>query len=163
MRWKFAVAGTLLVAGSALAQGYGSYGGGSASSSTGARGPADSAPLSRAEAFAASSPRLLDNPGTGEALGAALAGRGLAPPPGGMAAACAGFREIGQCVGAMRAGQALAASGGFAALRGLMTGSAHLRLGDAIHRLAPTLDAKAAAKSAQRQAADDFTAILGAH
>jgi hypothetical protein len=70
--------------------------------------------------------------------------------------ACSGFKNLGQCVAAAHVAKNLDIPGGFAALRAKMTGSVAVSLGKAIQQLSPNADAKAEAKKANQQAADDM-------
>ena len=70
--------------------------------------------------------------------------------------ACTGFKNIGQCVAAAHVAKNLDIPGGFDALKAKMTGSGSVSLGKAIESLAPSADAKAEAKKANKQASDDL-------
>jgi hypothetical protein len=70
--------------------------------------------------------------------------------------ACAGFKNLGQCVAAAHVAKNLDISGGFDALKAKMTGSGALSLGKAIEQLSPQADAKAETKKANKQASDDL-------
>jgi hypothetical protein len=67
--------------------------------------------------------------------------------------AAAGFRNQGQFIAALHASQNLGIP--FTQLKSEMTGTDHDSLGKAIHDLKPTLDAKAAAKTAEQEARAD--------
>jgi len=69
-------------------------------------------------------------------------------------AACGGFKNLGECVAAAHVAKNLNIPGGFDALKAKMTGG--VSLGKAIQGLAPDADAKAEAKKANKQAADDM-------
>jgi len=71
-------------------------------------------------------------------------------------AACAGFKNLGQCVAAAHAAKNLAIPGGFDALKGKVTGSDAVSLGKAIEELSPQTNGKAEAKRANKQASDDL-------
>lgn len=70
--------------------------------------------------------------------------------------ACAGFKNIGQCVAAAHVAKNLDIPGGFDALKAKMTGSGAVSLGKPIEGFAPNADAKAEAKKANKQASDDL-------
>ncbi len=70
--------------------------------------------------------------------------------------ACSGFKNIGQCVAAAHVAKNLDIPGGFDALKAKVTGSGAVSLGKAVEGLAPNADAKAEAKKANKQAADDL-------
>jgi hypothetical protein len=69
-------------------------------------------------------------------------------------AACAGFKNFGQCVAAEHLAKNLDIPGGFDALKAKVTGSGGVSLGKAIEQLSPQANAKA--KTANRQASDDL-------
>jgi|SRR5215469_2395744 len=73
-------------------------------------------------------------------------------------AACAGFKNLGQCVAAAHVAKNLDILGGFDALKTKMTGNNAVSLGKSIELLAPQADAKAEAKKANKQASDDLKA-----
>jgi hypothetical protein len=70
--------------------------------------------------------------------------------------ACAGFKNLGQCVAAAHVAKNLNIPGGFDALKAKLTGSNSISLGKAIEQLAPDTNAKAETKKANKQAADDM-------
>jgi hypothetical protein len=70
--------------------------------------------------------------------------------------ACAGFKNLGQCVAAAHVAKNLDIPGGFDALRAKITGKGSVSLGKAIEQLAPHANAKAEAKRANKQASDDM-------
>jgi hypothetical protein len=70
--------------------------------------------------------------------------------------ACSGFKNMGQCVAAAHVAKNLNIPGGFDALKAKITGTGSVSLGKAIQSLAPDADAKAEAKKANKQAADDL-------
>jgi hypothetical protein len=72
------------------------------------------------------------------------------------ATACNGFKNLGQCVAAAHVAKNLDIPGGFDALRAKMTGTGAVSLGKAIQGLAPSANAKAEAKKANKQADDDM-------
>ena len=71
-------------------------------------------------------------------------------------AACGGFKNLGECVAAAHVAKNLNIPGGFDALKAKMTGTGAVSLGKAIQGLTPDADAKAEAKKANKQAADDM-------
>ncbi|HEY6126698.1 MAG TPA: hypothetical protein VIW23_00810 [Candidatus Acidoferrum sp.] len=71
-------------------------------------------------------------------------------------AACAGFKNLGQCVAAAHVAKNLDIPGGFDALKAKVTGSGAVSLGKAIEQLSPQANAKAEAKKANKQASDDL-------
>lgn len=68
--------------------------------------------------------------------------------------ACAGFKNLGQCVAAAHVSKNLGI--GFDTLKGKVTGPDAENLGKAIHGLNPNVSAKAEAKKAQKQAHADL-------
>lgn len=68
--------------------------------------------------------------------------------------ACAGFKNLGQCVAAIHVSHNLDIP--FADLKAKTTGTGAENLGKAIHALKPDADAKAETKKAQKQANDDL-------
>ncbi len=72
------------------------------------------------------------------------------------ATACAGFKNMGQCVAAAHVAKNLNIPGGFDALKAKMTGTGAMSLGKAIESLAPSANAKAESKKANKQASDDL-------
>jgi hypothetical protein len=76
-------------------------------------------------------------------------------PPGMTAQqACAGFKNLGQCVAAIHVSHNLDIP--FSDLKTKMTGSGSESLGKAIGDLKPSVDAKAESKKAQKQANQDL-------
>ncbi len=77
--------------------------------------------------------------------------------PNGMTAqqACDGFKNLGQCVAAIHVANNLNIP--FADLKAKMTGSGAESLGKAIQDLKPSVNAKAEAKKANKQAAKDLS------
>jgi hypothetical protein len=73
-----------------------------------------------------------------------------------LAAAATGFKNQGQFIAALHVAQNLHIP--FASLKTAMTGPDHDSLGQAIHELQPTANAKAAAKTAEHEAAADLKA-----
>ena len=71
-------------------------------------------------------------------------------------AAAAGFRNQGQFIAALHVSHNLGIP--FASLKSAMTGPHPKSLGQAIHDLQPSADAKTAAKKAGKQASDDVNA-----
>jgi len=72
------------------------------------------------------------------------------------ATACAGFKNMGQCVAAAHVAKNLNIPGGFDALKAKITGTGAMSLGKAIESLAPSANAKAESKKANKQASDDL-------
>lgn len=68
--------------------------------------------------------------------------------------ACAGFKNLGQCIAAAHVSKNLGID--FNTLKGKVTGPDSENLGKAIHGLNPNVDAKAEAKKAEKQAHDDL-------
>jgi hypothetical protein len=73
-----------------------------------------------------------------------------------LAAAATGFKNQGQFIAALHVSQNLKIP--FAQLKAEMTGADHDSLGQAIHQLQPTANARAAAKTAEREARADLKA-----
>jgi hypothetical protein len=71
-------------------------------------------------------------------------------------AACAGFKNLGQCVAAAHVAKNLEIPGGFDSLKARVTGNDGVSLGKAIEQLNPQVNAKAEAKKANKQASDDL-------
>jgi hypothetical protein len=90
------------------------------------------------------------------ALGRALIRNGIALPVGGVVEACAGIRSLGNCITAMHLAKNLKVTGGFAAVRSIMTYDEGASLGDVIRELAPEADPAAAEKLAREQAAAEM-------
>ena len=72
------------------------------------------------------------------------------------AAACSGFKNLGQCVAAAHVAKNLNIPGGFDALKAKVTGTGATSLGKAIESLAPDANAKSETKKANKQASDDM-------
>ena len=89
-------------------------------------------------------------------LAAPPAGVGGGPPGGfpggGLQSACASFGNLGNCMSALHVARNLSLSGGFDALKQLMTTGSKLPLGKAIIQLDPKADAKLAESAARKQA-----------
>jgi hypothetical protein len=68
--------------------------------------------------------------------------------------ACSGFKNLGQCVAAIHVSHNLGIS--FDELKAKMTGANSVNLGKAIQDLSPSVNAKAEAKKANKQAKQDF-------
>ena len=73
-----------------------------------------------------------------------------------LSSAATGFRNQGQFIAALHVSRNLNIP--FAQLKAEMTGTDHDSLGQAIHELKPTINAKVAAKTAERQARTDLKA-----
>jgi hypothetical protein len=80
----------------------------------------------------------------------------LVPPGMTLDSAATGFRNDGQFIAALHVAHNLNIP--FAQLKAEMTGSDHDSLGQAIHDLQPTANAKAAAKTARQEARADLKA-----
>jgi hypothetical protein len=80
----------------------------------------------------------------------------LLPPNTTLADAADGFKNQGQFIAALHAAKDLGVS--FTDLKAEMTGPEHDSLGQAIHDLKPTADAKSAAKTAEHEAHADISA-----
>ena len=78
----------------------------------------------------------------------------LLPPGTDLQAAAAGFKNLGQFVAAVHVSKNLGIS--FDQLKSAMTGNPPLSLGKAIQQLDPSANAKAAVKTAEKQAHQDF-------
>jgi len=72
------------------------------------------------------------------------------------AAACSGFKDLGQCIAAAHVAKNLTIPGGFDAVKAKMTGTGSVNLGKAISELAPAADAKSESKKANKQAEQDL-------
>lgn len=70
--------------------------------------------------------------------------------------ACNGFKNLGQCVAAAHVAKNLDIPGGFNALKARVTGTGAVSLGKAIESLAPSANAKAETKKANKRASDDM-------
>src|SRR5690242_15676338 len=78
----------------------------------------------------------------------------LLPPGTDLQAAAAGFKNLGQFVAAVHVSKNLGIP--FDQLKAAMTGNPPLSLGKAIQQLDPSANAKAAVKTAEKQAHQDF-------
>ena len=72
------------------------------------------------------------------------------------AAACDGFKNLGQCVAAAHVAKNLDIPGGFDALKAKITGKGSVSLGKAIQEFKPDADAKAEVKKANKQSDEDL-------
>lgn len=72
------------------------------------------------------------------------------------ATACAGFKNLGQCVAAAHLAKNLNITGGFDALKAKVTGTGSVSLGKAIQSFDPNANAKSEVKKANKQADDDM-------
>ena len=174
---SFAIASTLAFGASAIAQhgggggrpagaGPGSMGapsgvGAGASGHSGDFGPG-AANNSGGPSMRSQSPSTaLSNPKLDTSLTAALGKSGVTVPGGNLQTACAGFKNLGQCVAAMHVAKNLNLS--FADLQSKMTGSNSVSLGKAIEQLGgPSVNAKSEAKKANKQANQDFSSVESA-
>jgi len=86
----------------------------------------------------------------------AIAGKIQTLTAQGAQAACAGFKNLGQCVAAAHVAKNLDIPGGFDALKAKVNASGGVSLGKAIEQLSPQANAKAEAKKANKQASDDL-------
>ncbi len=85
----------------------------------------------------------------------------LLPSGSTLANAATGFKNQGQCIAALHVSRNLHIP--FVQLKAEMTGANHASLGQAIHELRPTVNAKAAVKIAERERAADFKATKPVH
>ncbi|HKR32153.1 MAG TPA: hypothetical protein VJT08_16850 [Terriglobales bacterium] len=102
-------------------------------------------------------------------LSTALTKSGVTLPNGGLQTACAGFKNLGQCVAALHVSNNLKI--GFDCLKADLvgqappdasacpsgTGSSKMSMGKAITTLQPSADAKAEAKKPKKQASQDLS------
>ena len=72
------------------------------------------------------------------------------------ATACAGFKNLGQCVAAAHVAKNLNIPGGFDALKAKVTGTGSVSLGKAIQGFDPDANSKSEVKKANKQADDDM-------
>src|SRR5204863_6347211 len=72
------------------------------------------------------------------------------------AAACSGFKNLGQCVAAAHVAKNLNIPGGFDALKAKITGTGSVSLGKAIQEFKPDADAKAEVKKANKESDEDL-------
>jgi hypothetical protein len=87
----------------------------------------------------------------------ALGKSGISVPGGNLQTACAGFKNLGQCVAAMHVAKNLNLN--FSDLQSQMTGPNSVSLGKAIQGLGgPSVNAKSEAKKANKQANHDLSA-----
>jgi hypothetical protein len=96
------------------------------------------------------------SPGTVLSHNTAIAGKIKSLTGEDAATACSGFKNMGQCVAAAHVAKNLDIPGGFAALKAKVTGSGAVSLGKAVQGLAPSADAKAEVKKANKQADADL-------
>src|SRR6266568_3538041 len=100
----------------------------------------------------------LSNPKLDTSLTKALGKSGVTIPGGNLQTACAGFKNLGQCVAALHVAKNLNLS--FSDLQSRMTGSGSESLGKAIEGLGgPNVNAKSEAKKANKQANEDLSAV----
>lgn len=100
----------------------------------------------------------LNNTKLDGALTEALGKSGITIPGGDLKTACAGFRNLGGCVAALHVANNLNLTGGFTALKALVTGSNPISLGKAITQLDASADSSAAMKQANVQTHADLDA-----
>ena len=89
-------------------------------------------------------------------LSAKLQSQGLLPAGTDLKTACAPFRTLGQCIAAIHVSHNLGGNCTFAGLTSAMTGTTKESLGKAIQGCAPHASAKAAARTATKQANADI-------
>ncbi len=105
--------------------------------------------------------RVLSNQHVNTALTNALGKSGIQVPGGNLQTACGGFKNLGECVAAMHVAKNLGLN--FSDLQSRMTGSNAQSLGKAIQGLGgPNVNAKSAAKQANKQAHQDLQAAQSA-
>jgi hypothetical protein len=117
---------------------------------------------SHSSAASQSPTKVLDNAKLGSSLTNALEKSGILIPGGDLKSACAGFKNLGQCVAAMHVAKNLDIPGGFDALKAKMTGSNSASLGKAIQELSPNANAKEETKKATKQANHEISAAESA-
>jgi hypothetical protein len=117
---------------------------------------------SHSSAASQSPTKVLDNAKLGSSLTNALEKSGISVPGGDLKSACAGFKNLGQCVAAMHVAKNLDIPGGFDALKANMTGSNSASLGKAIQELSPDANAKEETKKATKQANREISAAESA-
>ena len=101
--------------------------------------------------------KALSNPRLDSSLTNALGKSGISVPGGNLQTACAGFKNLGQCVAAMHVAKNLNLN--FSDLQSQMTGPNSVSLGKAIQGLGgPSVNAKSEAKKANKQANHDLSA-----
>ena len=144
--------------------GAGGAAGAAGASSGGARGnsggaaDSGSAGMGHANMDSQSPNTVLQNSRLNTSLSNALSKSGVSVPGGNLQSACTGFKTLGQCVAAIHVANNLNIPGGFAALKGEMTGSNSLSLGKAIQDLSPEANAKAESKKGNKQTKHDLSA-----
>lgn len=100
---------------------------------------------------------VLSNPKLNTSLTNALGKSGISIPGGNLQTACAGFKNLGECVAAMHVAKNLNLP--FSELQSSMTGSNSESLGKAIKSLGgPNVKSKSEAKKANKQANQDLKA-----
>lgn len=100
--------------------------------------------------------KALSNPHLDSSLTNALGKSGINIPGGNLQTACAGFKNLGQCVAALHVAKNLGLN--FSDLQSKMTGSNPESLGKAIQDLGgPNVSAKSEAKKANKQATHDVS------
>ncbi len=95
------------------------------------------------------------------ALTTSFTKRGIVLPEGGLAAACDGFSNLGECVAAINAAYNLSLDGGFVALKTAMTTGEKQSLGQAIKSLKPDADVAVAERQARLDAKRDLDEANG--
>ncbi len=107
---------------------------------------------SHSSAASQSPSKVLDNSKLDSSLTKSLSKSGITVPGGDLKSACSGFKNLGQCVAAMHVAKNLDIPGGFEALKGKMTGTNAVSLGNAIQELSPNAKAKSESKKATKEA-----------
>lgn len=104
---------------------------------------------------------VLSNQHLDSSLTNALGKSGVSIPGGNLQTACAGFKNLGQCVAAMHVAKNLNLN--FNDLQSKMTGSNSVSLGKAIQELGgPDVNAKSESKKANKQANQDINSVESA-
>jgi hypothetical protein len=104
---------------------------------------------------------VLSNQHLDSSLTNALGKSGISIPGGNLQTACAGFKNLGQCVAAMHIAKNLNLS--FSDLQSKMTGSNSVNLGKAVQELGgPAVNAKSESKKANKQANQDINSVESA-
>jgi hypothetical protein len=104
---------------------------------------------------------VLSNKHLDSSLTNALGKSGISIPGGNLQTACAGFKNLGQCVTAMHVAKNLNLN--FSDLQNRMTGSNSVSLGKAVQELGgPDVNAKSESKKANKQANQDINSVESA-
>ncbi len=118
--------------------------------------------MSHSSAASQSPTKVLDNTKLDSSLSNALEKSGITVPGGDLKSACAGFKNLGQCVAAMHVAKNLDITGGFDALKTKMTGTGAVSLGKAVQELSSNANAKSESKKATKQANQEINAAQSA-